>query len=242
MIVRLFCPRCAYGAIKNDMSVTVIDVPVPMARLSDDGTYQLKGDAGHVFAVCLSSIKVEVLFEMGVNSLLDGSRREAVSSFIASLERFYEFFLRAVMAHCSVPFLVVDEAWKPMSNASQTQIGAYVAAYLVLTKAPPHQLANAEINLRNRVVHKGYIPKDKEAVAFGDAVLTLIRRDIAILRTLAPAAMVATYETMSPQSKLPPDDPTDTKHLQGIVNCITTIDLRKEPEDEPRRRSIVVMQ
>jgi hypothetical protein len=38
-----------------------------------------------------------VLFDIGANAVVDGYYREAITSFSASLERFYEYFLGALL-------------------------------------------------------------------------------------------------------------------------------------------------
>ena len=98
MIVRLFCPECAVAAAKK-LPYAEIEVPVPIARLADDGRYEVRCQAGHLNTVFLDNVKFELLFEMGLNALIDGYPREAVSSFASSLERFYEFYWNVVMTH-----------------------------------------------------------------------------------------------------------------------------------------------
>ena len=91
MIVRLFCPVCALAATKK-LPHAEIEVPLPIASVSDDGRYEIRCQAGHLSTVFLDNLKFELLFEMGLNALLDGYPRDAVSSFASSLERFYEFY------------------------------------------------------------------------------------------------------------------------------------------------------
>lgn len=54
----------------------------------DDGCYEVVCRRGHSTVTLLQEEKYEVLFEIGVNAILDGYYREAVASFAASLERF----------------------------------------------------------------------------------------------------------------------------------------------------------
>src|ERR1700681_1770876 len=102
MIVRLFCPKCAYEVSKSIADYAEVDVPLPVSQLSESGEYEVVCGRGHISCVQLLNLKFELLFEMGLNALVDGYGREAVSSFAASLERFYEFYWRVAMAHLSV--------------------------------------------------------------------------------------------------------------------------------------------
>lgn len=92
MIVRLFCPYCAYEASKLKKNAVMIDVPVPVAQLADDGRYEITCEKEHRSVVILNNIKFELLFEIGLNATVDGYYREVVSSFASALERFYEFY------------------------------------------------------------------------------------------------------------------------------------------------------
>lgn len=64
-------------------------------EVRDENHYALTCPKGHRNVVVLQQQKFEVLFEIGAHAIEDGYYREAVSSFTASLERFYEFFVRA---------------------------------------------------------------------------------------------------------------------------------------------------
>jgi hypothetical protein len=110
MILRLFCPKCAHAASKSLVDYAEIDVLSPMSRLSDTGKYEVVCDCGHRSAVVLQNLKFELLFEMGINAIVDGYPREAVSSFSAALERFYEFYWRVALAHLSVSDETIDAA------------------------------------------------------------------------------------------------------------------------------------
>lgn len=240
MIVRLFCPKCAYEAAQKHLLEADIEVPVPVSRLSDNGKYQVKCGAGHVTSVTLDNLKFELLFELGVNALVDGYPREAVSSFTSSLERFQEFFFRVVMAHFSVPSSAVETAWKAVSRQSERQLGAYISASLMLAKTPPTLLdPNKGVKFRNSVIHNGYVPNSDEAISFGDAVMTLINQALDTLRAVASDALLSTYASMSPQAKHSESD--DDQH-SGVVNILTTVDTRHPPKGDDRRVGSVINQ
>lgn len=236
MIVRLFCPQCALDASKNLKGKIDIEVPVPVSQLADDGLYQVKCDKGHLGNVILGNVKFELLFEMGLNALVDGYPREAVSSFTSSLERFYEFYWRVAMTHAGVAASDIDQAWKPLSKMSERQLGAFTTASLVLTKSKPNLLnTNKQVPFRNNVIHNGYVPKNEEAVDFGRSVMVLIQEGLEELRCLESEALINVYKQMSPRDYDTDESDDDSDELVGCVNILTTIDVRNPPKEKDKR-------
>jgi len=236
MIVRLFCPQCAMDASKKLKGSIDIEVPVPVSQLADDGIYQVKCGKGHVGNVILDNVKFELLFEMGLNALVDGYPREAVSSFTSSLERFYEFYWRVAMTHVGVAASDIEQGWKPISKMSERQLGAFTTASLLLTKTKPNLLSpNKQIPFRNNVIHNGYVPKNEEAVAFGDSVMELINEGLDELRSLDSDALITTYKVMSPRDSDSDENGDDSEGLVGCVNILTAIDVRHPPKGKDKR-------
>ena len=54
--------------------------------------------------------------------------------------------------------------WKHLKNASERQLGAFIAAYAITRRACPRLLSDDWWAFRNNVIHKGEIP-DKGANA-----------------------------------------------------------------------------
>jgi hypothetical protein len=134
--------------------------------------------------IALINPKFELLFESGILALQDGYYREAVTSFAASLERFYEFLLTAFM----LPGIRQNkrgfqQAWKQISNSSERQFGAVNTLYFQLFSRPMPALDIAFVkqhhlnldgkepsNFRNIAVHQGYIPARVYAIHYGEAI------------------------------------------------------------------------
>lgn len=223
MIVKLFCPTCAYKASKNLKDRISIDVPVPVEQIKDDGKYQVKCAHGHINTVILDNIKFELLFEAGVNAVIDGYYRESVSSFASSLERFFEFYWNVAMVHLGKDQDYIDQTWKPLSRLSERQIGAFSTAALILTDKPPTLLnPNKEIAFRNKVIHNGYIPDEEEATEFGNTIMKVIIENLDDLRKIAPDSLDKVYQNFTPES--PPEE--DEDELIGRVNILTCVDVR----------------
>lgn len=147
MTLRLVCAVCIDEARKRPAvdGERSVDVPMPVSRLEDSGVYDVTCPKGHKSTVYVVNQKFELLFETGLNALVDGYPREAVSSFTAALERFYEFFWRVAQSHLGVANEHVATAWKPVARLSERQLGAYITAYLVLTKAAPSLLSSKQV-------------------------------------------------------------------------------------------------
>lgn len=229
MIIRLFCPKCAHEVSKSLVDYAEIDVPVPVSGISDSGEYEIMCSRGHTSFVVLNNLKFELLFEMGLNALVNGYPREAVSSFTAALERFYEFYWRVTIAHFSITDEAAIAAWKPLSRQSERQLCAYISASLMLTKKPPRLLnPNKEVVFRNNVIHNGYVPTLEEATEFGDIVMALINEELDTLRALAPDMLIDTYKRLLPKRR--EEDKENSDEITGAINILTAIDVTNPPK------------
>ncbi|PCK33673.1 hypothetical protein [Pseudoalteromonas piscicida] len=143
-------------------------------QLDDSCIHPITCPEGHLFAMVFNGSKFEVLFDIALNAISDGYFREAVSSFSASLERFFEFFINYVMYQNLKGNSEFDKAWRSVKNQSERQLGAYIFVYLYKYSSFPCILTQEQSNFRNKVIHKGYIPTKQEAIDFGEVVYTCI--------------------------------------------------------------------
>lgn len=219
------------------MPHAVVEFPMPIAHLSDDGRYEVHCEAGHTSTVTLNNAKFELLFEMGLSALVDKYPREAVSSFTSALERFYEFFWHVAMRKLGCPTDVSLAAWKSVAKQSERQLGMFVSAHLALTKRAPDLLnPNKEVKLRNDVIHGGYIPSGDQAADYGDAVMNLITRPLNELRVVAPAELQAVYKEFCPA---PVPDNGNPETITGAVNIVGAVDVLHPIVDKDMRNGDV---
>jgi hypothetical protein len=182
MKIRLICHACATALIEHGANVSpIIDVP-----LGDTPAYDIHCPQGHRIRIVLENPKFELLFESGIRALQDGYFREAISSFAAALERFYEFLTQS---HFVTDLGKLPESfvatWKIMSKQSERQLGAFCMLYLrdfgesaplfdkAFVKESGFKLGvegNDPVYFRNLVTHQGYIPKREHALAYGEAL------------------------------------------------------------------------
>lgn len=147
---------------------------------NNEGVYRFTCPKGHANAVILRHLRFEVLAEVALQAIVDGYHREAVTSFNASLERFYQFYIEAIVYDSTAPG-EFNKTWSLVSKSSERQFGMFCGLYWQENKALPPVLPQQDnasagsVSFRNKVVHEGLIPTEKQAVEFGQAVVGLVR-------------------------------------------------------------------
>lgn len=144
-------------------------------EMNNDGLFEYECKNGHKRVTILQIEKFEALFDIGVEAFMNGYRTEAVACMTASLERFFEWFIYVVCLKNDIDYDLIDEAWKPLSNASQRQLGAYLLMYLREFNECAPKIDNNKTGFRNNVLHKGYIPSHEEVLDYGEYILKYIR-------------------------------------------------------------------
>lgn len=167
MKLRMFCSKCIEENIK--MGVNPVNV-----EMSDNGIYKFECSEGHKNVVFLQKTKFEILFDSGAMAMIDGYQREAVSSFAAALERFYEFCIEVFLTNKKVDSEQYLETWKLVANQSERQLGAYFFLYLSEFGEIPKEFNKKQTEFRNKVIHKGYIPKNDEVIKYAEHVYDYI--------------------------------------------------------------------
>ncbi|WP_157836430.1 hypothetical protein [Xanthomonas sp. SHU 308] len=138
------------------------------------GIYRVTCGNGHRIVFIVQEHPFEVLFHIASNAVIDGYYREAITSFAASLERFYEFTARVLLLARGLDHSLIDASWKAITDKSERQLGAYIALWSAHFMEPPKMLSGSLVQFRNDVVHKGVIPTQDKALDFGQAILELI--------------------------------------------------------------------
>jgi hypothetical protein len=176
------CPRCRevderrqsmyeVSSGKRSSGLDAVNLHEIDAADVHSGKLTLRCKQGHTTEVKLPIPEFELLFDIGCSTLLDGYPREAVTSFASSFERFEEFTCRFLFARRNLSSEGVDHWWKEVATRSERQKGSFVALWIAEFFREPPTLPRKLIELRNDCVHKGRIPPDSEAKAYGEAVL-----------------------------------------------------------------------
>jgi hypothetical protein len=175
MKIRITCNSCKIENASNPKRYVY-------CCLSDKGLYKVRCDKGHESTVFIENHKFDILFESGILAFVDGYSREAVSSIASSLERFFEFYIKVVSLKNGVYYDKISESWKKIAAQSERQIGAYVFVYLLENKKCPTLLSNKSKELRNKVIHKGYIPSDIEVKKYAWNVAKIVSSEYLFLK------------------------------------------------------------
>jgi hypothetical protein len=142
--------------------------------VSDVGFFTSTCNVGHVTYTVIQSEQFELLSELAICAIIDGYYRESVASFAASLERFYEFYVRIVCASRGIESATLDKVWRSILRLSERQLGAFVATYMLENSVIPRLLPEGTIAFRNLVIHQGKFPTREESVSFAQAVATVV--------------------------------------------------------------------
>lgn len=155
---------------------------IRICELNNDGVYIVEyPESGKREVLRSLDFRFEILFEVGSYAFLDCYYREAVSSFTAALERFYEFFVEVIARLHGVEEQQYIRCWKHLKNASERQLGTFIAAYVLTRKMCPALLSDEWRGFRNSVIHKGEIPDKTRTLEYGDEVGRLILSDMSYL-------------------------------------------------------------
>ena len=154
-------------------------IPIEM---TDNRLLRATCSNGHTTLTALQQQKFEILFHFGAMALLDGYSREAIASFAASLERFYEFYIRVICAKRNISAYSFNKTWKNVSNQSERQYGAFLFLYMYEKYIPHIPISKKWPTFRNKVIHQGYIPTYQETIKYGEILFEFISKNLSDLK------------------------------------------------------------
>ncbi len=174
MRIEIVCGKCSEEA--SGIAQCFVE------KISDNGFYDVRCPKGHEALVLTQTLRHEMLFEIALNAIVDGYYREAIASFAASAERFFEFAIRVICRKHQTHADLLANIWKSVASSSERQFGAFVFLYSATFGAAPTTYENSLVSIRNKVVHKGQIPRAAEAERFGEATFRIIQISLSELR------------------------------------------------------------
>lgn len=188
--------------------------------IRDDGIYEITCIKGHKTVTLLQQLLFEILFDVGAYAITDGYYREAVSSFTASLERFYEFFIKVICSKNGVSDDVFKKTWALVSKQSERQLGAYIFFYSMENNSPPNLPDSA---FRNSVIHKGVIPSKEAAIKYGNEILNLINPVLYALKKKYPEHVQRVVsQHFSEMREKRPTDRQESLHCETTIISVST--------------------
>ncbi|WP_123648088.1 hypothetical protein [Lysobacter enzymogenes] len=145
-----------------------------VGELDDNGTIHVTCDKKHYGVVLYNSRRYEVLVKSAARAFLDGYTNEVVAVMSSALARAYEFYIRVSCRAKELSQESVDAAWKSVAAQSERQFGAFQFLYLQDNQAP-FMLDPLVTEIRNKVIHRGKIVREAEALNFAEKVFSAIR-------------------------------------------------------------------
>lgn len=158
-------------------------------NLQTTGPYEFTCPNGHRGVVVIQQFPFQLLYDLGIEAMLDGYPREAVADFAAALERYHEFFATAAGLALQLPPAELETTWKTVAKQSERQLGLFAGLHLALHGVAGRLLPRSMVELRNEVVHSGHIPSESKAINFGQAVANLLISGVADLWNRCPKVM-----------------------------------------------------
>ena len=143
-------------------------------EIQDSGVYTYTCPNGHTATAYLQEERFETLFQSAAHAILDSYYGDAVASFTASFEAFCEFYLRVMGKKAQVPQGLFEESIKRLVAQSERVLGAYTMTYTLEQKQAPPVLPQKQIELRNKVIHRGKFPTREETVCYGQDIANVI--------------------------------------------------------------------
>jgi hypothetical protein len=242
MLLDLICFDCLMEQV-NKGEPKVFDgasIPTPFEQVNNDGIYEVNCAKGHNSKTIINNINFEILFEYGLNAIIDGYYREAVSSITSAMERYFEFCIKTILTDSISDFDFIDKTWKKVSSQSERQLGAYIMLYFkTFGKEPLLLNQNKEVPFRNSVIHKGYIPTKQEAINYGNSVMKIIEQSLIDLKHKFPKETEFTFKQYgyrkSAEKKFKNiEKETGSEQNYACVNIMTTIYVMHGRETNPK--------
>lgn len=191
MKVLVTCVTCMKEASKRfRTNGTSIPIQVLSAEMDDNGIVYVTCGKGHKTALLHTNRKHQILFESGCLALLGHYTNEAVSSFSAALERAYEFFIRVTFRKLGLSSVLLESSWKQVAAQSERQFGAFIFLYPVVT-LESFKFSPRISELRNKVIHRGYIACSDEVFEYAREIFSLTRKIVQALDDKCPVEMWA---------------------------------------------------
>ncbi len=177
------CNHCALELHKEIMkSIQPITVTAQellerqiLVDIVDDNIYHFRCKRGHDNIMYLDNLKFEILYESGINAMLDGYFAESILTITAAIERAYEFFIENISYKNEIDPILYKSTFNLVATQSERQLGAFYFLYLNTLKKLPPFFDTKLVTFRNKVTHKGYIPKFEETEKYARAAFDFIK-------------------------------------------------------------------
>ena len=222
MKIILMCPSCGIDGLqlKEDKSGPVFpEVELDQWPLF----YEYTCKNGHQNVHTIQTELYELLFQQGTYCIMDGYYREAIGTYNAALERFFEYVIEIIFLTKNHN-LEFEKLWKEVRNQSERQLGAFYFLWSYHFGESPQFLDTNKVSIRNNVIHKGQLVSKKEAKEFGQYIFSYIRGlqnklNELLGEELMLSSMARNYRLLEPKlSKISPDQIIVNSSIPNFLN------------------------
>lgn len=184
MKFKLTCHECLQKFLEDD-NKGYFEYGVIKEIVNSGQPLEFKCPNGHLSNWKIVTPQYETLFSIACNAILDGYYREAIASFTASIEMFYDFATKVLLDFNDIEKEVIDKQFK-LIRLSERKYGAFTTLWLMTERKLYTELSNSQLakntELRNNVIHNGEIPTRKQAVDYGKHVIEILKPLDSILK------------------------------------------------------------
>jgi hypothetical protein len=147
-----------------------------LVSITENNIYHFRCKKGHDNISYLNNPKFEILYESGINAMLDGYFAESVLTMTAALERAREFFIEIISYKNNMEIQLYKTVFKLIADHSERQIGAFFFLYANTLQKKPPVVDDKKISFRNKVIHKGMIPNAEETEGYAIYIYDAIKQ------------------------------------------------------------------
>ena len=212
------CPTCILEHSKGGKQPRFNPIA---GELDDNGSIHVTCEHKHYGIVVYNARRYDVLVRSAARAFLDGYTNEVVSVMSSALERVYEFYIRVSCRAKGLSSEQIEEVWKGVAAQSERQFGAFQFLY-ALDHQQPFQLPKSVTETRNKVIHRGKIVRENEALEFSECVFTIIHDLDAALQLKFPTLFSeeSEREVQEQEARIP----SGVEHLKLSM---TTVNVNK---------------
>jgi len=153
-------------------------------EINDDLILESVCSFGHKSYLLLLNNKFEVLYDMGIDSLINNRPLESAVYLYLSLESVREWAIKAILKSRE-PFTQCEfeKMWHNLTKQSERLFGSYSALIFKEFGQSPPNVSIATIELRNRIIHKGYLPLVTEVQSMAKDITQTIVETVSLVRS-----------------------------------------------------------
>ncbi len=133
-----------------------------LADIRDDGIYTVTWRDGRTATTIITNEKFEILTDLAVEAYCDRYFREAVLTCASALDAYLDFHVEVVLRTQGHPREIIAALLKSTAKQAERRLGAFLAIEAASGQQPDYIKASM-VELRNSIVHKGYLASEDEA-------------------------------------------------------------------------------